>query len=337
MRIIVSADSSKLMGFGHITRALTLARALEDAGAEVLAVGQGMGEGVAISPSFQNLTVLDPPAPTEGGNIHVVLGQHPDAVVVDGYHFSEEFFHQVSLAGIPYAVIDDNGETRASEPVLVHNQNPHATPDLYKNLSNQPLLLLGLEYALLRPEVGQISKITRHRSDVVVVGLGGTDSANLTWPLATGLLRAGFRVRVNERFWPLFSNVSMGDRDFLRLDFFSSPSFLDTLSSAAVAVLGAGTSLWEANAVGTPAVGVVVAENQRNPARVAHSEGYVSEVINHLDSESEATTVGNVVNAVNRVLVDGPQKLMKRINTSGSLRAAKQLLHEFALHIDNSR
>lgn len=325
------------MGFGHITRALALAQALENAGAEVISVGQGMGEGVAISPSFQNLTVLDPSAQTEAGNINVVLDQHPDAVVVDGYHFSEEFFQQLSLAGIPYAVIDDNGETNADKPILVHNQNPRATPNLYKNLSNQPLFLLGLKYVLLRHEVGQISKKTRHRSDVVVVSLGGTDSANLTYPLATGLLRAGFRVWVNERFRPLFSNVSLGNRDFPRLDFFSSPSFLDTLSSAAVAVLGAGTSLWEANAVGTPTVGVIVAENQRNPAQVAQSEGYVHELVNSLDSESEETTVSDIVRAVARVLERDSTEPVKTIEPRGARRVAKTLLVEFALHLDSSQ
>jgi spore coat polysaccharide biosynthesis predicted glycosyltransferase SpsG len=46
------------------------------------------------------------------------------------------------------------------------------------------------------------------------------------------------------------------------------------LASAHVAVLAAGSSLWEACAVGTPSIGLVVADNQAASANAAAKLGF---------------------------------------------------------------
>ena len=46
------------------------------------------------------------------------------------------------------------------------------------------------------------------------------------------------------------------------------------MASAHVAVLAAGSSLWEACAVGTPSIGLVVADNQQAAAHAAAKLGF---------------------------------------------------------------
>ncbi len=60
-----------------------------------------------------------------------MIERRPDLVVIDGDHFTAEFFNRLADEGIHHVVIDDNGHTRASEPVIVVNQNPHADSSLY--------------------------------------------------------------------------------------------------------------------------------------------------------------------------------------------------------------
>jgi spore coat polysaccharide biosynthesis predicted glycosyltransferase SpsG len=50
--------------------------------------------------------------------------------------------------------------------------------------------------------------------------------------------------------------------------------YVSSLASAHVAVLAAGSSLWEACAVGTPSIGLVVAENQFASANAAAKIGF---------------------------------------------------------------
>lgn len=336
MRIVVCADSSKAMGFGHVTRALTLARALQDTGADVISVGVGMREGTLISPEFGDLHVIES-SPTNGaGEIKKLLELKPDGLIVDGYHFSENFFKKLDEAGIPYAVIDDIGETEALCPIAVHNQNPHASVDTYKGLSNNPLLLLGLQYALLRNELSFLANKLHEKSALIVVSLGGTDSANLTGPIAKSLLEVGHRIAVNDRFKKNcdFGNGSNGHSHDIQ--FFPSHLFLQTLSSSNLAVLGAGTSLWEANALGTPTIGVIVADNQIQPAKAGLSQGYVEAVVNALKAPSRAHAALEVVVAVSRILGHAVTQPSTRIRTDGAGRVARALLAEFAKHANGA-
>lgn len=335
MRIVVRADSSKTMGFGHVTRSLSLALALKAGGADVLVVGQGMREGIATSPSFHDLAFVDLPQSNEAEDLGSLLKLNPDGLVVDGYHFPERFFRSLEDAKIPYAVVDDNGATYARNPIAVHNQNPHATVGLYGELASRPLFLLGLEYSLLRPDVARLAARHVDQSGVVVVSLGGTDPVNLTRPITKALLEAGFRVSVNARFREEILYMTGEQQPVANIEFFSSPSFLEALASADMAVLGAGTTLWEANALGTSAVGVIFAENQRNPAHSGFLQGYVDAIINSLDSTSVADTVSEVVATVSQLRQRVGRELSPRVPTDGADRVARALLAEFADHSDN--
>ena len=336
MRIVVRADSSKTMGFGHITRSLTLAGALHDAGADVIAVGQGMTEGVAISPSFGGLHVIERVALNESGDVGRLLDLHPDGVVIDGYHFSKSFFEQLDEASISYVVIDDNGETKAINPLVVHNQNPQANRELYGSVTNEPIFLFGLEYALLRREVSALVAKSPKKSGRIVISLGGTDSENLTIPIVEALLEAGRRIAVNERFKVDFSDSVDNVNHSQDIEFFPSSLFLESLASADLAVVGAGTSLWEANALGTPTIGVVVAGNQLNPALTGFSEGYVDVVINALDAPSVESTTSEVVRAASQLRGGSPRPASRQIGTEGAKLVAQALLAEFSQHSPNS-
>ncbi len=336
MRIVVRADSSRAMGFGHITRALTLAQALQDAGADVISVGKGLTEGTAISSAFLKLRVIDTLLSRGASEIKRLSELRPDGVVVDGYHFSRGFFEQLDEANIPYAVIDDNGETEALNPIAVHNQNPHASVDMYQGLRSEPLFFLGLKYALLRSEICHLAKAMHDDTGFIVVSLGGTDSGNLTGPIAKALLEAGYPVAVNERFKGVFAFEPGDGGESIGLEYFPSHLFLETLTSASLGVLGAGTSLWEANALGTPTIGVIVAENQIQPAQAGLSGGYVEEVVNTLDARSRAHAALEVVDAASRIGRQAVTQPSTCIRTDGAKKVAQALLAEFAKHANGS-
>ena len=337
MRIVVRADSSKTMGFGHITRSLTLARALQDAGADVIAVGEGMTQGSAISPSFGGLNVIEKPAAQKSSEIDQLLDLHPDGVVTDGYHFSKSFFEQLDEASIPYAVIDDNGETSAINPLVVHNQNPHANRELYGSFANEPKFLLGLDYALLRPEVFALITKPPKKNGRIVVTLGGTDSANLTVPIITALVEAGHNVAVNERFREQLIVLTSKTGDSRKIEFFPSGMFLESLASADLAVLGAGTSLWEANALGTPAIGVIVTHNQVQPALRGVSDGYIFATANGITAPTKTFLVSEVIELATQLQDKPLRKTPKRVKSDSAAAVARALLVELSNHLEKFR
>lgn len=251
-------------------RSFTLARALVDAGCEVTFRGAGLTDELRHgAPGVRHVELDAPGGSGDDGAATAALG--PDLVVVDGYHFSAQFFAELEREHVRYAVIDDNAETHARRPVAVINQNPHSTPEMYTHLGGEPELLLGLDFAMIR--AGVLDVAAQHLERVpgaVFVAMGGSDPAGLTMPIVTALADEV------EEIW-VACGPAMVDRDrvvaattSLRgVRVVEQCEFLPSLARCEVAVLAAGSSLWEAAALGTNVVGIVVAVNQESAARHA--------------------------------------------------------------------
>ena len=277
-QVLVRADASSTTGLGHVMRSLTLAQALDAAGLEVRFEGSGLpAEVTRRLPSTLGLCggPKEPGGRLDGSS---VAGKEPDLAIVDGYHFGADFFEVLEEAGTSYAVIDDNGDTPARAPTLVLNQNPHAEAGLYRHLAGAPSLLLGLEYALLRPELVQLAgePSVQHR-DGVLVAMGGSDPLGLTTPIAQAVASGDRPVLA-----ALGPSHPQRDRVVRHLAGVSGvrvvepDEYLRTLATCEIAVLAAGSSLWEAACLGTPTVGVIVAENQRRCSRAALQQGLIA-------------------------------------------------------------
>lgn len=330
MRIIVCADSSKVMGFGHITRALTLARALGDAGAEVIAIGRGMTEGASFSQSFQGCRTVEDSDGSESGRIGLIRNLSPDGLVADGYHFSEGFYASLQEAEIPYSVVDDNGQTRARTPILVHNQNPHATKSLYSFGSHKPTLLLGPEFMLVRPEVKNFSGSPHSRTKHVLLNFGGTDARDLTIPFAKGLLANRVPLALREDFRASIESELREKKLGADIKFFSRAEFLSALAASRFAVLGAGTSVWEANALGIATVAVVITSSQMKATVAAKKRGYLKEFVDATNTSDPVSRVYDALISFEETQHAGEGDNFARIPLDGADRVARKLMKKFS-------
>jgi spore coat polysaccharide biosynthesis predicted glycosyltransferase SpsG len=217
-----------------------------------------------------------PSAPRSGEDAQFVLTRNANIVVVDGYEFSREFFAVLELSDTSFAVIDDNAETNAHSPSAVINQNPHATASMYSHMQGNPKLLLGLQYAMVRKEVREVAavQLPTHEGEVFVA-MGGADFLGLTAPIVEALAETGLQIRVavghanTQR-----EQVKKLADQHGQVTLIEQHDYVSSLASAHVAVLAAGSSLWEACAVGTPSIGLVVADNQAASANAAAKLGF---------------------------------------------------------------
>jgi spore coat polysaccharide biosynthesis predicted glycosyltransferase SpsG len=258
-------------------RSLSLGEALLDEGFGVELVS------FELAPSLQSLAtscgievVELTCAPRSSEDAQFVLTRNADIVVVDGYEFSREFFVALELSDTPFAVIDDNAETNAKSPKAAINQNPHASAPMYAHLQGNPKLLLGLQFAMVRREVREVAAMNLPtREGEVFVAMGGADFLGLTAPIVEALAETGLQIRVavghanTQR-----EQVQKLADQFGHVTLIEQHDYVSSLASAHVAVLAAGSSLWEACAVGTPSIGLVVAENQFASANAAAKLGF---------------------------------------------------------------
>ena len=274
---VLRADASSSIGVGHVMRSLSLGEALLDEGFGVELVS------FELAPSLQSLAascgvevVELTCAPRSSEDAQFVLQRNANIVVVDGYEFSREFFAVLEADSTPFAVVDDNAETNAQSPSAVINQNPHASASIYAHLQGNPKLLLGLQYAMVRKEVREVAamNLPSHEGEVFVA-MGGADFLGLTAPIVEALAETGLQIRVAvghantqrahiQKLADQLGNVTLIEQQ----------DYVSSLASAHVAVLAAGSSLWEACAVGTPSIGLVVADNQFASANAAKKLGF---------------------------------------------------------------
>ena len=274
---VLRADASSSIGVGHVMRSLSLGEALIDEGFGVELVSCGLAPSLQSLATSCGIEVVEPScAPRSSEDAQFVLERNAAIVVVDGYEFSRDFFAVLEASNTTFAVIDDNAETNAKSPNAVINQNPHASESLYAHMQGTPKLLLGLQYAMVRKEVREVAAMhLPTREGEVFVAMGGADFLGLTAPIVEALVETGLQIRVavghanTQR-----EHVQKLADKHGHVTLIEQQDYVSSLASAHVAVLAAGSSLWEACAVGTPSIGLVVADNQIASANAAAKLGF---------------------------------------------------------------
>ena len=274
---VLRADASSSIGVGHVMRSLSLGEALLDEGFGVELVSCGLAPSLQSLATSCGIEVVEPScAPRSSEDAQFVLERNAAIVVVDGYEFSRDFFAVLEASNTTFAVIDDNAETKAQSPDAVINQNPHASESLYAHMQGTPKLLLGLQYAMVRKEVREVAAMhLPTREGEVFVAMGGADFLGLTAPIVEALVETGLQIRVavghanSQR-----KQVQTLADQHGHVTLIEQHEYVSSLASAHVAVLAAGSSLWEACAVGTPSIGLVVVDNQIASANAAAKLGF---------------------------------------------------------------
>jgi spore coat polysaccharide biosynthesis predicted glycosyltransferase SpsG/RimJ/RimL family protein N-acetyltransferase len=185
--------------------------------------------------------------------------------VLDGYQFGVQDQQRVVDGGGRLLVIDDHGSVGHYVADAVLDQNLGAAAASYRDRAEGTELLLGPRYALLRREFRAVPdrKSEPARAERVLVSLGGDPPRE-----------------ASERV-----NAAVSSLD-LSVDWLSGARRVaEAMAAADLAISGAGVTAWELCAVGTPAVLVALADNQRPvAAALADAGAAVSTDLEHLPS-----------------------------------------------------
>ena len=245
-------DCGPASGMGHYSRALVLARALAERGAacQFFVTTEMCREQ---STEFPTLLLNE-----RGPNA-------ADVTIVDGLNFSAEDLAAERARASCLAVVDDLAYRRFQADLVI-NQNIYAETLDY-SFCPPGRLLLGLRYALIRPEFGVLRETNERREPRALLTFGGGKTAVVAFDVARALARRfvgpidiamGMYVSAEGQTVP--QNVAL-----------HRGADMPALMARATLYVGAlGVTYLEALAAGLPVVGAVVADNQRmvaGPAR----------------------------------------------------------------------
>jgi UDP-2,4-diacetamido-2,4,6-trideoxy-beta-L-altropyranose hydrolase len=263
------ADATATIGVGHVMRTLTLAAAARARGHDVALHAAALPSQLVARARRDGIVVERVAArPGSVADAEELATHGADVLWTDGYDFDDAYMEALGRSDAMLAATDDGRERSLLGVALVVNPNPHAGDAMYADLVGTTVLT-GLRFALVRGEVVELRRrrFTPARVRRVVVSLGGTDPGGLAAPLLESLLRdvpADIVVDVaigldNPRAGDI-QCIAAGDPRRCRV--IAPDGLAAALAGSDLAVLAAGSTLWEAAAVGVPVVSVIVADNQ---------------------------------------------------------------------------
>ncbi|MDB5098493.1 MAG: pseudaminic acid biosynthesis-associated protein PseG [Cyanobacteria bacterium RYN_339] len=336
--LLIRVDASATIGLGHETRCRALAAAWAAAGGrvEVVTVGADLlarwdGAG----------TLMPAPAGSSADAAFTAAAARAAGaawVVVDGYHFDATYRVALKADGPPLLVIDDEGRGGPYVADLILNQNPGAEVGWYADRPAGCGLLLGLDYALLRPEFVRTAtkRPAPAHASKLLVSMGGADPHDLTGRVLAALpADPELEVRVavgavNPRFEAL---AALAARCAPRVTLeHPARDMVGLMAWADLAVVAAGSTCWELAAVGVPFAYAVAADNQRGIADfLVHQDAAVS-LGWHVDATSAA-----IAPVLAALLADAPRRaelagrLAHLVDGRGAARVAEAMRDPLAL------
>ena len=284
--LIIRADASVRVGTGHMMRCLALAQAWRDRGGRAVFLSHCESNTLRqrVEAMGIDFVPLNRPYP-ESTDLEELLALSRQFsaswIVLDGYHFAPTYQQSVRAAGYRLLVIDDVAHWSEYHVDILLNQNINARQLRYL-CDPDTELLLGTQYALLRPEFlvwrGWRREVpeTAHK---VLVTLGGSDPDNATLKVLRALqLISVTGVESRIVVGPANPNLEtlqraiQGSADSLQLltDVNNMP---ELMAWADVAIVAGGSTCWELAFMGAPAVLLVLANNQTAVAAGLNSAG----------------------------------------------------------------
>jgi UDP-2,4-diacetamido-2,4,6-trideoxy-beta-L-altropyranose hydrolase len=271
--IVFRCDASAAIGGGHVMRCLALAEALRRDGAECwfASASESFGAVPALAKSGHRCIELQYSGDADA--LHSAVPEGCDWLVVDHYGWSViQETPCRSWAG-KILVIDDLANRKHDCDLLLDQTFGRATAD-YKGLVPAKCdLLIGSQYALLRPEFAAArptSLADRRFSGLnnILVSMGLGDPLNATQTIIKGIIESRLPLNVDVVLGPSAPGLPVV-REFVdqHSDVFSlhvATEHMAALMKKADLCFGAaGSTSWERCCLGLPTILTVIAENQR--------------------------------------------------------------------------
>ena len=326
-QLVLRADASTQIGTGHFMRSLALAQAWKDAGGEVKFITVCQSEGLLQrlrDEEFDiNLLSSAYPDTADCNSTRDILSGHPDAwVVLDGYHFDEVYQRQVKEAGHRLLVIDDMAHLKHYYADIVLNQNLPAEQLRY-TCEPYTRLLLGTRYVLLRREFLAWRDWKRDIPEIahrILVTPGGSDPDNHTLKVIQALQEVdipGLEATVvigpsnpNSDVLEAAATQSRIPVSLVR----DANNMPELMARADVAVSGGGTTARELLFMETPALFLILANNQRH-------------IVEYIEDQGSGRNLGQAGDVSSESLAEGITSLAEDFNLRVTIsRRARQIV-----------
>jgi len=326
MNIVFRVDSSVQIGMGHLMRCLTLAEEFNRVDCQITFICRGLQANLIEydvirlpkNQSFQSdnlyLDWLGATQAQDAEQTIAVIPEDTDVIVVDSYALGQEWHQMLRPYTQRIVAIDDLADRQFDCDILL-NQNLGVQEEDYKGkVPSNCKLLLGCDYALLRPEFAkkrvQALEKRRNTKEIanILVSVGGSDINNITYNILKQLNNNINYTVVLGGSSP--HNKMLGDyakgkniKVIINADNMSELMFETDLAIGA-----SGSTSWERCCLGLPTLLYVLAENQKDIANSLEQLGAVTivqDLKNNLQTIIDDFTLWEDMSDKAKIVCDG--------------------------------
>ena len=274
MKVFIITEGGKDIGFGHITRCLSLYQAFEERGIKPKFIINGDNdiEDLLKDINYQIFNWLD-----ERNKLFTII-KDTDIAVIDSYLADISLYNKIANLVKISVYIDDNKRLDYPNGIVV-NGNIHAEKLKYPK-KDGITYLLGNKYTPLRKEFWEVpEKKIKENIESIMVTFGGDDAKNMTPNILTFL---------KNKYPNLIKNVIIG-RSFQNIDeikkcadkntnlsyYPDAEKMKEVMLNSDVAISAGGQTLYELARVGVPTIGICFAKNQKLNLRGWQEAGFI--------------------------------------------------------------
>ena len=300
LKVVFRVDASLAMATGHVMRCLTLAQVLKENGADVEFICR-KHKGSLIDKIQSNgfyVHALEVLAEIETDNklthshwlgatqqqdagacIDIFKVKKADWLIVDHYALDNQWQKRLKPYYEKLMVIDDLADRKHQCDVLLDQNFGRSSQDYKDLVPTSANLLMGPEYALLRPEFEKYRQYSLNRRKdekfkKLLVNMGGTDTDNITGKVIerlqiTKLPKDVEITIVMGKMAPHLSSVitsvnKLPYRSEVKVDV---DNMAELMANADIAIGSSGATTWERCCLGLPTIQLIAAYNQEFIAR----------------------------------------------------------------------
>ena len=284
MNIVFRVDSSSQMGVGHLMRCLTLADELKKQNHNATFICRELKGNLIkliehrvlilpVDKDFQSddlyLSWLGATQEQDAKQTIQVIHDNADLLIVDSYALDEVWHKQLKPYTKKIMVIDDLADRDFNCDILLNQNIVSKQGDYQGKVPKDCQLLLGCEYALLRPEFTSFRKRALQKRQKtqgiknILISMGGSDKRNITYNVLQQL-NDGFNIVVVLGSASLYSEMIIDYAKGKNIEvIINADNMAELMLDADLAIGAGGSTSWERCCLGLPTLLFVIAENQR--------------------------------------------------------------------------
>ena len=326
MKILILTEGGKNIGFGHITRCISLSQAFEEKemSPELIVSGDEVVENLLKDKKHEVFNWLK-----EEERLFN-LARNAAIVIVDSYLADFNFYKKISEIAEISVYIDDN--KRFDYPTgFVINGSVYAEELDYPEREGI-IYLLGNQYALLRKEFWDVQeKATRDKIESVMLTFGGNDSEQMTLKILRMLKETYPEMTKKVTIARGFQNVKeIESLKNSKTEFIYYPDaemMKQVMLEVDIVISAGGQTLYELAKVGVATVAVAVTDNQLRNVEGWQRTGFVEYAGWWKDKNTLENIKVIMTRLVDRIVREKKAKIgMRIVDGKGAKRIVDYLL-----------